>query len=192
MSDLVFRTEELTNNQIAELYVASDYEQSIIDKLKAPSPVLLIGSRGVGKSFLFKMSEIQMLQEFSEKKILPVFLTFRKASLLKTSNDTSVLINTLTKYIDWKYEHEWRIVEINDKQRNEVGYKIKFVKPKEIILGLKSNDFLWKINNTGKSSDEIKPDELIRYSEDILGTDCFQYQITTSDKGYKWEKIIRI
>lgn len=108
------------------------------------------------------------------------------------NENTSVLINTLTKYIDWKYEHEWRIVEINDKQRNEVGYKIKFVKPKEIILGLKSNDFLWKINNTGKSSDEIKPDELIRYSEDILGTDCFQYQITTSDKGYKWEKIIRI
>lgn len=36
MSDLVFRTEELTNRQIAELYVASDYEQSIIDKLKAP------------------------------------------------------------------------------------------------------------------------------------------------------------
>lgn len=93
MSDLVFRTEELTNNQIAELYVASDYEQSIIDKLKAPSPVLLIGSRGVGKSFLFKMSEIQMLQEFSEKKILPVFLTFRKASLLKTSNTIGDLIS---------------------------------------------------------------------------------------------------
>lgn len=29
MSDLVFRTEELTNNQIAELYVASDYEQRV-------------------------------------------------------------------------------------------------------------------------------------------------------------------
>ena len=86
MSELIFRTEELTNNQIADLYVASEYEQSIIDKLKAPSPVLLIGSRGVGKSFLFKMSEIQMLQDFSKKKVLPVFLTFRKASLLKTSN----------------------------------------------------------------------------------------------------------
>ena len=46
MSELIFRTEELTNNQIADLYVASEYEQSIIDKLKAPSPVLLIGSRG--------------------------------------------------------------------------------------------------------------------------------------------------
>ena len=78
MSELIFRTEELTNNQIADLYVASEYEQSIIDKLKAPSPVLLIGSRGVGKSFLFKMSEIQMLQDFSKKKVLPVFITIRK------------------------------------------------------------------------------------------------------------------
>lgn len=86
MSELIFRTEELTNKQIEELYVATEYEQGIIDKLKAPSPVLLVGSRGVGKSFLFKMCEIQMLQDFSQKKVLPVFLTFRKASLLKTSN----------------------------------------------------------------------------------------------------------
>lgn len=86
MAELIFRTEELTNAQIAELYVASEYEQGIIDKLKAPSPVLLIGSRGVGKSFLFKMSEIQMLQEFVENKVLPVFLTFRKSSLLRTAN----------------------------------------------------------------------------------------------------------
>lgn len=54
MSDLVFRTEELTNRQIAELYVASDYEQSIIDKLKAPSPVLLIGSRVLENHFYSK------------------------------------------------------------------------------------------------------------------------------------------
>lgn len=73
MSDLVFRTEELTNRQIAELYVASDYEQSIIDKLKAPSPVLLIGSRGVGKSFLFKMSEIQMLRNSLREKFYRYF-----------------------------------------------------------------------------------------------------------------------
>lgn len=86
MSELIFRTEELTNNQINELYVASEYEQGIVDKLEAPSPVLLVGSRGVGKSFLFRVSEIQMLQEFPDKKVLPVFLTFRKASLLKTTN----------------------------------------------------------------------------------------------------------
>ena len=41
MSDLVFRTEELTNRQIAELYVASDYEQSTIgDLISAPEEKL--------------------------------------------------------------------------------------------------------------------------------------------------------
>lgn len=85
MSEFVFRTEELTNSQISEFFVSSTYEQDVIDKLKAPSPVLLIGSRGVGKSFLFKVSEIQLLEEFSERKILPVSLTFRKASLVKSS-----------------------------------------------------------------------------------------------------------
>ena len=88
MSEFIFRTEELTKKQIAEWYVSSEYEQNIIDKLKAPSPVLLVGSRGVGKSFLFKMCEIQMLKEFEDKKVLPVSLTFRKASLLKSGNES--------------------------------------------------------------------------------------------------------
>ena len=86
MDEFVFRTEELTNRQVLELGVLSDFEKGIIDKLKAPSPVLLVGSRGVGKSFLFKMAEIQMLNEFEKEKVLPVSLTFRKASLLKSGN----------------------------------------------------------------------------------------------------------
>ena len=84
MDNFIFRTEELTNDQIAEFYVASEYEQLIVDKLKAPSPVLLIGSRGVGKSFLFKVSEIQLLQDFADRRVLPISLTFRRASLIKT------------------------------------------------------------------------------------------------------------
>lgn len=87
MNEFVYRTEELNNKQIFQLYVETDIDRDIIEKLKAPSPVLLIGSRGVGKSFLFKMSEIQMLAEIEEKKILPVMVTFRKASLVKSGND---------------------------------------------------------------------------------------------------------
>lgn len=107
------------------------------------------------------------------------------------TDDTSILINTMTKYIDWEYEREWRIVEINDKQRGEAGYTIEFVKPKEIILGSKNNDFLWKCDNACISSNEINPIDLIRYSEDILGTNCLQYEIALSDKGYIWRKNIR-
>lgn len=87
MSELIYRTEELTKEQISDLYVASDYEQSIIEKLKSPTPVLLKGSRGVGKSFLFKICEIQMQEEFDSKRVLPVTITFRKASLLRSGNE---------------------------------------------------------------------------------------------------------
>lgn len=108
MSEFVMRTEELTDEQISKFFVSSDYEQGVIDKLKAPSPVLLIGSRGVGKSFLFKVSAIQLLKNFEELRILPVSLTFRKASLIKTSNTDqfqywmlaricSALLRTLSK-----------------------------------------------------------------------------------------------
>lgn len=130
------------------------------------------------------------LKELIEKfDCLPVIY---EKTLPQYTDATSALINTLTKYIDWEYEHEWRIVYFNDKYKMKDGYKIDFVTPKEIILGLKSNDFIWRINNAGTSSDEINPNELIKYSEDTLGTHCRQYQITTSDKGYQWKKIIRI
>lgn len=87
MNEFVIRTEELTNRQVMDLGVLSEYENNIIDKLKAPSPVLLVGSRGVGKTFLFKMAEIRMLDEFEREKVLPVTLTFRKSSLLKSGNE---------------------------------------------------------------------------------------------------------
>ena len=82
MSEFVIRTEELTNEQISDFYVSSDYEQDVINKLIAPSPVLLIGSRGVGKSFLFKVSEIQLINTYEKQRILPVSLkcTFQSMS----------------------------------------------------------------------------------------------------------------
>lgn len=85
MSEFVIRTEELTDEQISDFYVSSAYEQNVIEKLVAPSPALLVGSRGVGKSFLFKVSEIQLLANFDQQRILPVSLTLRRAALIKTS-----------------------------------------------------------------------------------------------------------
>lgn len=41
MNEFVIRTEELTKEQISDFFVSSDYEQAVIDRLKAPSPVLL-------------------------------------------------------------------------------------------------------------------------------------------------------
>lgn len=77
------------------------------------------------------------------------------------------------------------------------GYLMDFVRPKEIILGYKNQDLLWKVDGADKktskdeddSLEEVGANQLIKYSEDVLGTQCFQY--TMSDNGFMLEKIIR-
>lgn len=86
MNDFVIRTEELEDSQLKELYVETENDNEILNKLKSQSPVLLVGSRGMGKSFLFKISQLQLLDNFQKERIFPIFLTFRSASLVQTGN----------------------------------------------------------------------------------------------------------
>lgn len=86
MNDFVIRTEELEDSQLKELYVETENDNEILNKLKSQSPVLLVGSRGMGKSFLFKISQLQLLDNFQIERIFPIFLTFRSASLVQTGN----------------------------------------------------------------------------------------------------------
>lgn len=86
MSEFIYRTEELTQDQIQSLFVSTPADREIIGKLKSQTPILLVGSRGVGKSFLFRVAENELKSSFETEKILPVFITFRKASLVQAGN----------------------------------------------------------------------------------------------------------
>lgn len=86
MSEFIYRTEEMNPEQIKDLFVNTPADEEIIRKLKSQTPILLVGSRGVGKSFLFRIAETQLNDHFDTDKILPVFVTFRKASLLQSGN----------------------------------------------------------------------------------------------------------
>lgn len=89
MNNFVIRTEELEDSQLKELYVETENDNDILNRLKSQSPVLLVGSRGMGKSFLFKISQMQLLENFQKDRIFPVFLTFRSASV-----NTDELVHT--------------------------------------------------------------------------------------------------
>lgn len=91
MSDFIIRTEELSDEQIKELYVPTQNDKKILEQLKSQSPVLLVGSRGVGKSFLSKISQINLMENFEKEKIFPVFITFRSVSLIQSGNSTGLL-----------------------------------------------------------------------------------------------------
>ena len=97
MNNFVIRTEELEDSQLRELYVETENDNEILKRLKSQSPVLLVGSRGMGKSFLFKISQMQLLENFSKDRVFPVFLTFRSASLVQTGNNIQFELWMLNK-----------------------------------------------------------------------------------------------
>ena len=55
-----------------------------MEALKSRSPVVLRGSRGVGKSFLLRVAEAEMIRDFRESHLLSVYVTFARASLIRT------------------------------------------------------------------------------------------------------------
>lgn len=87
MADFFYRTEALRVDEIKEYFVETSEDRKILQELKGHNPVLLVGSRGVGKSFLFRVAEAELLEELTEKNVLPVYITFRKSSLIHTDNE---------------------------------------------------------------------------------------------------------
>lgn len=87
MIDLLFRTEDIPNENILDLFVETDNDRDIIEKLKSTSPIILVGSRGVGKSFLMRVAEEELNRDFKTNKILPVYLSFTKSSLIHSPDE---------------------------------------------------------------------------------------------------------
>lgn len=99
MSDFIIRTEELSDEQIKELYVPTQNDKKILEQLKSQSPVLLVGSRGVGKSFLSKISQINLMENFEKEKIFPVFITFRSVSLIQSGNSKDSYVENMKEMV---------------------------------------------------------------------------------------------
>lgn len=86
MNDFFYRTEDIRVEEVTEYFVETSQDRHVIEQLKARNPVVLVGSRGVGKSFLFRMAEAELTSTFSYQKVLPVYVTFRRSSLIHTTN----------------------------------------------------------------------------------------------------------
>lgn len=81
-NDFFFRSEDIPSDEILMHLVEIEGDRAIINALRGRSPVVLRGSRGVGKSFLMRVAEAELQKEFSGGRILPVYVTFERASLI--------------------------------------------------------------------------------------------------------------
>lgn len=91
MANLIIRTEDIKPEHILELYVETSQDAKTIGFLKSASPVVLEGSRGTGKSFLLRVAEAQLNASFDADRVLPVYVSFVKSSLLQSSDPNQFL-----------------------------------------------------------------------------------------------------
>jgi hypothetical protein len=83
----VIRTEDIRPEEILDLFVPTERDLQLIAALKSASPVILEGSRGTGKSFLLRVCEQEQFAEFGESRVVPVYVSFVKSSLLSAKNE---------------------------------------------------------------------------------------------------------
>jgi hypothetical protein len=86
MTEFFYRTEDIKPEEIPTYFVETRRDREILTALKGRNPIVLAGSRGVGKSFLLRVAQSELLATLQKDRILPVYVTFSKSSLINTSD----------------------------------------------------------------------------------------------------------
>lgn len=128
MSTFRYRTEELTLSDVKEYYVESKEDRETVEYLKSQTPVVLVGSRGVGKSFLFRLAEGELIDNYKKEYIIPVYVTFRASSLIHTSNAQqfqSWMLSRICSEIIRALNMRGKLIEISRSFETLTGNEIK-------------------------------------------------------------------
>lgn len=86
MHDFFYRTEDILAAEVLNYFVDTKEDREVVDQLKGRNPTIVVGSRGVGKSFLMRVAEQELKRDFDDLKILPVYITFVSSSLIRTTD----------------------------------------------------------------------------------------------------------
>lgn len=84
--DFIIRTEDIKPDEILNLFVGTKRDLELVAALKGPTPTIIEGSRGTGKSFLLRVCELEQLNTLAQNRVLPVYVSFVKSSLIYTGN----------------------------------------------------------------------------------------------------------
>ncbi len=157
MSELLFRTEDIANEDILNLFVETTQDREVIEKLKSISPIILVGSRGVGKSFLMKVAEEELSKSFTKEKILPVYLTFSKSSLIHSTDKqqfTHWMLSLICSKIIRQLKRKGLLANIPSSINVLSGgeYSDEYLKIEEVAKNYENS---WRNSNTEISTENI-------------------------------------
>lgn len=93
MSEAFIRTEDIDPKEVKSFFVETDNDRDIINSLKGTQPLLLVGSRGTGKTMLLRVAEQELTNEFNKERVLPVFVNLVTCNIHDSSDLLKILIS---------------------------------------------------------------------------------------------------
>lgn len=167
--NIIIRTEDIKLSEITKIFVETKSDRNIINNLKSNSQLLLIGSRGIGKTMLIKVAENELNSEYSTKKVLPVYLSFSKSMLVNNPFD-----NKNFQY--WMYAkllNEFRnaILEKGIITTNSDPFKMLFKHEKSKESNL--DKFITVLENSWRNQKKIEKTEIM----EILKIDELNFKV---------------
>lgn len=87
MASFKIRTEMIKPTKILEYFVENKDDRLIVEHLKSDVPIVLVGSRGVGKSFLLRVAEAELKRDIEMRGVVPVYLSFTQGSVLQLAEE---------------------------------------------------------------------------------------------------------
>lgn len=87
MSDFFYRTEDIKPDEVGAYFAETAQDRTALNALKSRNPAIIVGSRGVGKSFLLRVAQNEMLASFQKDRVFPLYVSFVRSSLIKSSDE---------------------------------------------------------------------------------------------------------
>lgn len=179
MSEARIRTEDLSIDEVNELYVETAMDRENIEALKSYQPLLLIGSRGTGKTMLMRKAESELTDDFLRKRILPVYTSFATCGVYENVNMLKLMVSKILIALKIKLKEQGIIVN---------GSIFRPIVNKDISPVVKKLEKY--INDVSDNGCEIESEYYINDENIVNNIDYFRNFIQELCDEFKIKKII--
>lgn len=165
MNNVLYRTEDIKDNEILNYFVESEMDRDIIESLKSKSPILLMGSRGNGKTMLLKVAEQELDKEFDKNRNLSVIVSFKKAGFLHESENKFFNYWMMSKILIALKKKLRKMTGLGEYNLFQDYYSSNVKSENDVIKKLVS--FSDKLEKASKKRTNLEKEEIVELAEEI-------------------------
>ncbi|HWO95414.1 MAG TPA: hypothetical protein VNM45_03540 [Bacillus sp. (in: firmicutes)] len=187
------RTEDIDPDELLEYYVPSPVDEAVLASIMGSTPILLVGSRGTGKTMLLKVAEKRLTERFQKDRVLPLEVSFSSSPFVEPRLFRPWMLAKILFQLQRKLSKLGLISSSTGLFRRYTGIDID-----DDSLGGKISSFITLLENSWKNGNGfvVKDDDIksvlglnIQYVDALNETDYFKALIEDICDAFKIHRI---